>query len=374
MERRIDIGRLIRRAMVISCMTLLAFGSSSLGLIRDAFAGETTVDEAEKNDTIDSAQDLGTINQGDSMVVKGKAGSRDPGTYVQQLENECGLPSDLEDFYKFKIAKRANVRIQVTFTGATLDFDEWLFKPTADKDRFPEGAMLIGISAGPPGDQEEIGPVMLEAGEYVLGVDAFDDPGVDVGTPYTLTITIGGNQNEFHVIEDFWGGCTVKPFSGKINGLMVVDQFEPTQFPAVLDQFFTWFFKQENAPAPAGVPIRLIAFNDPDGNPAPPGSPTLAYDLMASTRAIGNAGDAVIATAIPNPPRFEKGKVYVGFVLPDDAVQKGLSITLGRSIFGDKTFISSDGGKTWQATNFMDMEGVFTASIFVRFSFPRPTP
>jgi hypothetical protein len=133
-----------------------------------------------------------------------------------------------------------------------------------------------------------------------------------------------------------------------------------------LDLITAYFLKSDQGLAPANQRVRVIAFADPQGGETPPGNPTLLVDRMVNTTGL-RTGDAFLSLSLSNPkPRLTAGKIYVGYVFPANAERNGFSISMGHSVFGDKTFISRDGGATWQGLN---VPG-FTAGIFAHFEFP----
>lgn len=369
MKRSFVSTKSFRALVVLSALALLVFSSFPPGMIRGAFA-QTTVSEVEPNDNVEQAQDLGTLKSGDVVVVNGTAGSDDPGTFVEELEADCELGSDMEDFYKFSIEQRTNVRVQLNFSG-NLDYDVWLFRTTEDTDLYPEGIKLVRASAGPAGRQEDIAPMMIEAGTYYITADAFDDPGVPAGTAYRLTISVGSppNTSELHFLDDVF--CVASAVTG-VNNALVVNQFEPTKFSAQLNLITAFFFRLEGRPSPANRRLRVIAFGDPSGGETPPANPTLAFDRTVTIAPSGEA-NGIVSLSISGGPQFTQGKVYAGFELPATADRDGLSITVGRSIFGDKTFISRDGGATWQPAGFVnpDTGETFTARIRTQYAFPQ---
>lgn len=348
--------------LMLSCLGLLVSGFHFVEM-NSVVSAQTTINEREPNDHPTQAQALGKLTPGMVVTVEGTAGSQDAGAVIEELRADCGVENDQEDFYTFELDKRTNVRFQLSFRG-NRNFDVRIFKTTENIDLFPEGIKLIRASTRPPGQPEDVAPMMLEAGRYYIAVDAVEEANVPRGTSYTLTLTVG-NPDELHLLEDII--CIASAVTENINNVLVVNQYEPTQTPATLDFVTALFMKLGDKPTTAGQRLRVVIFIDPEGGDTPPRNPTPVFDEMVRLSPLGPHGLLQLFPDIDVP----KGKVYVGFALPADAQEKGFSITTGRSIFGDKTFLSTDEGATWEPVNFQDpVTGVtFTAGIRTRFVF-----
>ncbi|GEM_PF-6127560 len=355
-----------------SAKASLAFSiASGLGLLvssphpvetSNVASAPMTISEREPNDHPAEAQALGELSPGMVVTVEGMAGSQDAGAVIEELQADCGVENDQEDFYTFELGTRTNVRFQLSFRG-NRNFDMRIFKTTENIDLFPEGIKLIRASTRPPGQPEDVAPMMLEAGTYYIAVDAVEDANVPRSTPYTLTLTVG-NPDELHLLEDII--CIASAVTENIDGALVVNQYEPTRIPATLDFITALFLKLGDKPTTAGQRLRVVIFVDPEGRDTPPSNPTLVFDEMVRLSPLGPHG---LLQLFPEVDVLN-GRVYVGFALPADAQTRGFSITIGRSLFGDQTFLSTDGGASWEPVNFQDpVTGMtFTAGIRTRFT------
>lgn len=147
---------------------LTALGSSQVTLAYEA-APLPAVNETEPNNSPTTAQAV-PFNQVINAVVK----TSDPGTDVGG-----GV---FEDWFEFTLAAASPVTVDVVDDGG-VDIDIFLYLKS-------DTSAAIASSAGDCGAHELIDGVELAAGTYVVGIDAFANPGCEAtsNTPYQILI------------------------------------------------------------------------------------------------------------------------------------------------------------------------------------------
>ncbi len=158
-----------------------AAGSPTANSLRMAFSKLAMVfqssAESEPNETIEQAnpisvpaQKVGTAKYGDAAVFEY--------VYVN------GPKDKIEDFFRFSIqvGESRTLDIALAFSGADLDL--FLFK------RVSGNLQALAIANGVSGGMERITPVItLDAGDYFIGVSAFDDASNTGQASYALSVT-----------------------------------------------------------------------------------------------------------------------------------------------------------------------------------------
>jgi hypothetical protein len=190
---------------------------------------------------------------------------------------------------------------------------------------------------------------VLEPGSYLIGVMRFRRNRASDGqrVSYTLTL-VRGLSPELHAIED--ATCLnefLRP-GRDLDGAFVVNRVRSTQYPARLVSIVA--FVRLNPP-PIRRSVRIIAFADPLGGGTPPLNSPLIVDQTVMT---DSAGVATVSLGVGGP-LIQSGDFYVGYVVD---LSNGTFPEIGRVLFsGMRSFISRDGGQTYQTADFRDRNG-----------------
>ena len=163
--------------LIISSVSADVSGLLGPGLFASGGQGSTL--EQEPNETVEQAnpitvpgQRTGTVRYGDPAVV--------------EFTYNNGPKDRVEDLFSFSIAGETaqRIEIQLSFSNPAADLDLILYQ------RELSGALTaLGVSSG-SATTERIAPgTPLAAGNYLIGVTAYDDPANTAQTSYTLLVT-----------------------------------------------------------------------------------------------------------------------------------------------------------------------------------------
>ncbi len=139
--------------------------------------------EQEPNETIEQANLIQTPGRRSGNAKFGDAA-------IFEFTYNNGPKDKIEDFYKFVVPDNQIRRVDVTltFNNAAADLDLFLFKKTGT-DENPT-LTPVAISNG-SSLTERLSPIPeLNAGTYLIGVSAYDDPGNTASADYTLITAI----------------------------------------------------------------------------------------------------------------------------------------------------------------------------------------
>ncbi|NOT61969.1 MAG: S8 family serine peptidase, partial [Acidobacteria bacterium] len=101
------------------------------------------------------------------------------------------------------------------------------------------------------------------------------------------------------------------------DGLMVVNRFTPSRYPAKLKSLKIFFAKSDNRPDPQGQSIRIVAFQGGSLDTNPPATPVYLVDSHFTLPDISALG--FYELPINNGPTIMNGDWYVGFQAPNPA-------------------------------------------------------
>jgi hypothetical protein len=211
----------------------------------DDVIAETT----DVHNTPATAQQLG---EDPLLILNGKEGS---GGSVGERAGYCAQErtpesaDDVEDWYAFELTGSAEITIDLKV--GNVDFDLFLYRATGPFTTCPAGTSTSGLvddSGNAAGVNEQIGPLTLGAGRYVIGVAAFDPgDGVPADTSYVLTVATKVGISGYNVfqsattpvgVEDtfviFVGGNTTSvtlPATGGVSNYAITAVYGDRQSP-----------------------------------------------------------------------------------------------------------------------------------------------
>lgn len=217
--RRHQIVRLKRvrsSIILITGLTLWLIGVSviwDVGMIGSGpsrVSGQSSIPEQEPNETVADANQITIPGQRTGVVKYG-----DPAVIEFTYNN--GPKDRIEDLYSFTLpgVTAQRVDIQLSFTTAAADLDLVLYQKEST------GVLrALAVSSGSTTVERITPETPLSAGDYLIGVTAFDSPDNTAQTAYTLLLTgettavppIIGSINPVSV------GAGSGPFSLVVNG------------------------------------------------------------------------------------------------------------------------------------------------------------
>ena len=143
-----------------------------------SWIGQSSEAEQEPNETVEQANQLtlpgqvaGTVRYGDPAVV--------------EFTYNNGPKDKIEDLYRFNVSNgdSGKVDIQLTFSNPAADLDLILYR------KEPSSLLTPLVVSNGSTTTERITPTsVLTAGEYLIGVTAYDDPGNTVQSSYRLVL------------------------------------------------------------------------------------------------------------------------------------------------------------------------------------------
>lgn len=313
--------------------------------------GVLMIAEAEPNNAPETAQSLGLMERGTTLIINGTAGTTDPGTQIEEIVDDCKELAPLQDFYTFTLPQAMDVGFNLTF-DRTADFDLWLFYHKAAPG--PNDAivkLVTGSAVTSRGVAETITPRALEAGTYYVAVNAPQFPRIP-SSPYTLTLHVGKSSTELHQLEDYF--CHGDGFEDA--GKIFVNQFKPTHYPAELESVTYEFLKGHDTPSPVNKQVRLVGFMDPTGADAPPASPTFTIDRRETITRVGASVNGRVRVTFNPPIRITEGHVYLGVEIAEDAKTTGVLLSIAKNVYGQRTYVSADRGRTFELASILPDE------------------
>ncbi|MCS7158679.1 MAG: PPC domain-containing protein [Blastocatellia bacterium] len=309
-----------------------------------------TIAETEPNNSPETAQSLGQLQRGITIVINGRAGTGDPGTQVKQVVDDCEERSPFQDFYTFTLPEAMDVGLSLTFDAAA-DLDLWLFYHKANPGPNDAVIKLVTASAATArGVAETIAPRALEAGTYYVAVNAPQFPRIP-SSPYTLTLDVGKSATELHQLEDYL--CHGDGFE-EIG--IFVNRFRPTRYPAELESVTYEFLKGHYTPSPVGKQVRLVGFIDPTGADEPPVNPAFTIDRRETIVRVGRTVHGRVKVTFDPPIRITQGYMYLGVEIAADARTTGVVLGVAKNIYGQRTYVSTDGGRTFRLASILPAE------------------
>jgi hypothetical protein len=403
----------IRLLVVLSCVALLALGGMSMGVSKNtakASAALDAISEVEPNDAPIDAQVIPFPGAGETVTVQGRVMAGDMGGFSEELETFFGGVGAINDWYVADPVDTENspiaLHISVGWQGST-DVDVWI-GTTVDNSTFSSDgfellddvrtATLANPESWPrSGASTESVALYLQPKDVkvddkpipnngfgrklMIGIQHFEGPPAD----YTLTIERKNFASELHQVDD--GGITAAFFRLDPETL-VVNCFRPTRYPATLTTIGHPFVQFSTTPDPTGKPLRVVAFGAESEGNAPPDltgiTPLFDKTLpvpgtispMPGQRFLGRVNDF----ALDPPVTINSGVVYVGLQYPKDPIEMtGVAFTLDVSpVQYLRTFVSSDGGKTWghpvRMEELSGMDVFMNAEIRATFTYATPPP
>lgn len=336
-----------RFTLLASVAIFAALLSSTAQMQQDTL----TITEAEPNNAPETAQSLGSLERGTTLIITGTAATTDPGTQIEEIVEDCKELAPLQDFYTFTLSQAMDVGLSLTF-DRTADFDLWLFYHKADPG--PNDAvvkLVTGSAVTSRGVSETITPRALEAGTYYVAVNAPQFPRIP-NSPYTLTINAGKSPTELHQLEDYF--CHGDGFEDA--GKIFIVRFKPTHFPAELESVTYEFLKGHDTPSPVNKQARLIGFIDPTGVDAPPTNPTFTIDRRETIARVGASVHGRVRITFNPPIRVTGGNVYLGVEIAEDAATTGVLLSIAKNVYGQRTYVSADRGRTFELASILPDE------------------
>jgi hypothetical protein len=335
---------MMKKLNALSITLLLSAALVSLLSFNRVYPQATTIEvtEAEPNDSVDAAQNLGVMHPGTTVLITGRAASDDPGATVAEVVQDCQKEAPFQDYYQFTLSQAMNVSLSLQSDQAT-DLDLWLFYK---KDHLEENDHVIKLVTGATiteSEQEKtITPRALEPGTYFVAVNAPASPRIPPSV-YALTLGFGTSATELHQLEDFFCYYELDHDPG-----IYVNVYTPTQYPALLESATFEFFEGFHTPSSVGQQARLIGFLDPQGEETPPAHPTLLFDRREMIARVGDSADGRVVLTFDPPISVVAGKVYLGYEVPEDYQRTGIILSVGKNIFGRRTYASFDDGATFE--------------------------
>jgi hypothetical protein len=297
--------------------------------------------EVEPNDSTDAAQDLGVVSLGTSVLISGRAATDDPGSAVEEFVEDCHQESPFQDFYQFTVPEAMNVGLQLQFDEAA-PLDLWLFYRKDHPEEHDHVIKLVtGSAPGPSGQDQTITPRALEPGTYFVAVNAPISPSVSPSS-YMLALDFGRSNTELHQLEDYFCYYELDHDPG-----LYVNVYTPSQYPALLESVTVEFIAGFHTPSSVGQQARLIGFLGRPGEETPPAHPTLLFERRETIARVGESENGRVALTF-DPPVPVAGKVYLGYEVPEDFERTGIILSLGKNIFGRRTYASYDDGATFE--------------------------
>lgn len=308
------------------------------------------VTEVEPNNSVDAPQDLGVMHRGTTVFITGRAASDDPGTTVAEVVQDCQQETPFQDYYEFTLPQAMNVSLNLQSDQAGLDL--WLFYK---KDHPEENDQVIKLVTGGVIIESEPGktitPRALEPGTYFVAVNAPASPRIP-SSPYMLTLGFGTSATELHQLEDFFCYDERDHDPG-----IYVNVYTPTQYPARLESATFEFLVGFHTPSSIGQLAHLIGFLDPQGEETPPAHPTLLFDRRETILRVGQSVNGRVVLTFDPPISVVAGKVYLGYEVPENYERTGVILSIGKNIFGRRTYVSYDDGQTFELASIIPHHG-----------------
>lgn len=311
------------------------------------------VNESEPNNDPPAANLLPTPGQGQTLTVNGNARPGDAGSDTDQIDNECMRDDVVQDWFRLNIVQRDNFQFTLSFGQAEVDYNLYLFQQSNDLTLFPEGVQLLAAATAGAGQTEVIGPRVLEAGVYFIGVSRVRRGLTDLQrVDYSLRISRSLSR-ELHVIEDV---ACVGRLIDTPGSVFVVNRVQPTAYPARLEEISIFLAQHPGRPSPSGRPVRIIAFVDPAGGNTPPFNPPLVVNQTILASVPANQGVFNTLMLGSSGPVINSGVFYVGFVAdPANGIYPDGGRALNPAI---RSFLSFN-GQTYQLSTIQDGAGRF---------------
>lgn len=393
--------------------------------------GETVIQEAEPNDTPQTAQMIPFPRPGEKVIFRGRVARGDQGGRSEELESFFSQ-FDLEvgDIHDWIVADPdalgevspgdgpIPLRITADWGPVTMtslaqqetDLDFWVGTLVDDQTFFIDGFKVLSdiqmatdqrpeswprrdqahqtvvLYLQPKGIRTRDGEPLPNDGfarKLVIGIQHYSGPPAE----YTVTLenlapaSTGTGQgsslgSEIHQVDD--GLFSTRFFSGPQGGI-ILNRFRPSRYPAQLVAVSHPFLAFRDLPDPTGRSIRVLVLagdsDRPDATPPPLAEARVLFDKMLPIpRTIQVIGE-VIELPIDPPVVIESGVVYVGFQFPSEpAEQTGIALALDRSPAQFlRTYFSNDNGQTWgrptQDEPFTGLRVFMNADIRATFAF-----
>ena len=138
------------------------------------------------------------------------------------------------------------------------------------------------------------------------------------------------------------GSRTVSPVA---TGALVVNRLTPSRYPAKVTSISVNLPFVSGQPSPAGAPLRLVVFNDPNRTGLPPNNPTLLFDR---TFIVPNITSSRFVEFTFDGPTINAGDIYIG--VQSTTTPMGIAVDTNGPAY-QRSFISQNNGGSFQPLN-----------------------
>lgn len=297
------------------------------------------------------------------------------------FDESNGIDADKIDFYAAAVHEIGHVLGFTSFVGllevsptSSLGLTQWdlfRFRPGVDTTTFGNakrqiisggehvhfaGLNEIQLSTGRVDGQEGDGRQAshwkddAQSGQYVGIMDPTASDGIGEEITAQDLITLGHFGYAVNNSAKIYEKLSVDDGSRNIAlvspGSMAVNRFSPSKYPAKVEGLLVNIPFVSGQPSPAGAPLRIVIFRDPNRTGQPPAQQQFIYD---QTFSIPNIGFSRFVEFKFDGPVIDSGDVYVGVQATTTVV--GIAVDTNGPDF-QRSFISPSTGNLVQQNSF----------------------